>query len=389
MSFLYLLFLISGRIKVLLNFIGISSPIDLTLLFGVILIFDIFLNLLRNKKLLITQTVLFAILFLILFYIQIVLSKLYSPSDFYALKKIIYFNLNILAFVYPFLVRNFNIRKFFKFLIYVGLFFGFINIIYFALYLAKFISYSQFSRASGDYIGIGMLLGLNVIVLSIPQIKSIFRSNKRYVLLATSIVLLIFSGARGPILFTFITLFFYFSFLKKRTKLKINKKIEFKIIFISITSLIVLVIFIFTFRNVFLHISKRYLDLFYGLLFGESTGGYDIRKEYIYYVFNHFNDNFLTTFFGHGVGSFGVYFSNSDIELYPHNLILEILFEQGLLGLIIFIFFIIFSVIGNKRNSLILYCAFFIFLNSLKSFSLNELRLFFAFLALTSFKLHR
>lgn len=56
--------------------------------------------------------------------------------------------------------------------------------------------------------------------------------------------------------------------------------------------------------------------------------------------------------FGGGLGSFAVYFSGVDARLYPHNIILEILAEMGLVGMLIFIgllFIIGFFIIKSVR----------------------------------------
>lgn len=42
-------------------------------------------------------------------------------------------------------------------------------------------------------------------------------------------------------------------------------------------------------------------------------------------------------FFGHGIGSFGILYSGQDIRYYPHNIILEIGVEAGLIGVVLFV----------------------------------------------------
>lgn len=42
-------------------------------------------------------------------------------------------------------------------------------------------------------------------------------------------------------------------------------------------------------------------------------------------------------FFGHGIGSFGILYSGRDIRYYPHNIILEIGVEAGLIGVVLFV----------------------------------------------------
>lgn len=389
MVLVYLLFLISGRFKVLMNFIGISSPIDLTLLFAILLTLDLVLYVSRGGKVIISKNIFVAILFLCLFFLQIVISKFYTPSDEYALQKVVYFNLSLLAFFYPLLKKDFDLRAFVRFLIYTGLFFGIVNLLYFGLYLSKIISYQQFSIASGDYISIGQLLGLNVILLSFSEIKNYFRGDKRLIFLILSFVLLLFSGARGPIIFTFVILIIYFLLKRGKVNFRFKRNINIRKFIIISIGIIVIIIIIYIFRDVFFLMSKRYIQLIDSFIFGKLSGGYDIRKEYIYFVFTHCDDSLFKFVFGHGIGSFGYYFLGQDIELYPHNLILEILFELGFSGFIVFVFFVVFTINRNFKNKLILFSILFIFLNALKSFSLNELRMFFGFLALVNLKWER
>ncbi|MGE0088171.1 MAG: O-antigen ligase family protein [Bacteroidales bacterium] len=370
-----------------MNFLGISSPIDLTLLLSIFLVIDVLIYAFRKKKIMLSKYIIISIITLLLFYFLLIISKIYSPSHDYALKKIFYFNLNIIAYLYPLLKSNFNLKKFIKLLIYVGLFFGIINLLYFGLYLSKIIDYQQFSKVSGDYIGIGILLGLNVILLSFPEIKKLFKGETRLVFYFLSIVLLLFSGARGPILFTLITLFFLYVFQKNNINLTIFRIVNIKRFIVFLIGIILIIVVIILFKDVFFLVSKRYIQLIEGFVFGKSSGGYDLRKEYIDFVLIHSRDGFLEFFFGHGVGSFGYYFLGEDIELYPHNLILEILFELGICGILLFVVFVIFSINNQFKNRLILYSIFFIFLNSLKSFSIIELRMLFGLLAIINLKI--
>jgi O-antigen ligase len=64
---------------------------------------------------------------------------------------------------------------------------------------------------------------------------------------------------------------------------------------------------------------------------GRSTGG-SADKRFTFYrdTAQAIPDHLLL---GHGVGSWGVFFYGNDGRAYPHNLVLEVTFEEGLLGL--------------------------------------------------------
>ena len=83
--------------------------------------------------------------------------------------------------------------------------------------------------------------------------------------------------------------------------------------------------------------------------------------------------------FGHGLGSYGLIVYGTDFRAYPHNGVLEVWFEAGILGLISFMAFILMSFfVAMKRKHFALACIIvFLMLNFLKSSSLDELRLLF------------
>ena len=86
-------------------------------------------------------------------------------------------------------------------------------------------------------------------------------------------------------------------------------------------------------------------------------------------------------FFGLGVGSFGILFEGEDERLYPHNAILEIGFELGIVGVILFIIlvFLYFKKLRFNLNFLLIFV--YLFLNSMKSYSLVDSRVMFGILS--------
>ena len=91
MYLVYLLYLISGRIKVLLNFLGISVPVDITLILTIILSLGILFSLIRRLSFQLKQDVLIPIILLSIFNIFLFLSCIYSPSELIHGRKHHYF----------------------------------------------------------------------------------------------------------------------------------------------------------------------------------------------------------------------------------------------------------------------------------------------------------
>jgi len=89
--------------------------------------------------------------------------------------------------------------------------------------------------------------------------------------------------------------------------------------------------------------------------------------------------------FGYGIGSFGEVAKGTDIRLYPHNMILEVWFELGLVGLLLllaWVFFIIWKMRSMPSRFISYWVLFYVFLNLMKSSSLIDIRTEFAFLGL-------
>lgn len=91
---------------------------------------------------------------------------------------------------------------------------------------------------------------------------------------------------------------------------------------------------------------------------------------------------------GHGVGSYAFVTQGKDERGYPHNIILEIWCENGILAVICFIGFVLAALFGafwQRQNRYVLPLLFvnlFLLLNLMKSSSLTDARIFFAYLGL-------
>ncbi|WP_245724168.1 O-antigen ligase family protein [Natronorubrum texcoconense] len=95
--------------------------------------------------------------------------------------------------------------------------------------------------------------------------------------------------------------------------------------------------------------------------------------------------------FGHGIGSYGVLFWGEDIVAYPHNIILEVLSELGLIGLLLFGTIVVLSLsrlylfynfLPKNMGSFLVSFILFWFISSLFSFDMTGNRYLFMSLAL-------
>ena len=199
------------------------------------------------------------------------------------------------------------------------------------------------------------------------------------------IVALLLLGARGPILI-FALIYFVYLLIHGKLKLIISKK---KLIY-SILSMLILLLLIFVFSDEVLSLFNTSLDriklIFNGFGspnkdFGESING---RLVLISQAFKIIFSSFSNFLFGAGIGSFGILTIGKDIRYYPHNFILEIWSELGLIGLIIFLLIVFFSIrkVRISFNDLNIFPVLYILLNFLKSGSLADMRILFTILAI-------
>ncbi len=99
--------------------------------------------------------------------------------------------------------------------------------------------------------------------------------------------------------------------------------------------------------------------------------------------------------FGHGVGGFSVVWANLDERLFPHNLVLELLCELGIVGFALFLFIPAAAILarrGEWRQTSLVYRAMVFalagsaFANTMTSGDLPDNRYFFAALGLLAFR---
>ena len=96
----------------------------------------------------------------------------------------------------------------------------------------------------------------------------------------------------------------------------------------------------FSFFDVVAEYFPRLSGRFVKVFDGESTGR---LKHYVFFADSLYNTWIL---WGKGFGSYGLHFWGEDVRAYPHNLIMEVVFELGLFGFFLFALFI-FSVLRN------------------------------------------
>lgn len=362
----FFLFSFSGLLK------WIGLPFDPTVLFGLLTLLLIVLYLPTFKF---ESIGIFTIPFILFisFHFFYFLTAFYSPSSSYYLDKILRVFLNIAAFIAPVVILKTN--KDFLFLKKVALvFFGI------ALLL---ISYNWFSNGleiffvenldsdvkMPNYMSISYFLGS--FILFFHERKSLL-----YIKII-SFLFIILLASKGALLFLILV------FLLDIKRLKVFKKENIKYI-ISFTIIIGIYITVSS-QNIFSHLSDR---IFLGSEFEKDESSL-VRLKLLNDSFNLILDNPI---FGIGVGGFGILSENIDQRLSPHNLLIEIFLESGLVGFLFLCLMVYYFYRSFKKSTInvsdksehlsYLYPCIFIFLGDLVSGIIEDSRLNYFWLGL-------
>lgn len=366
------LFVFSG----LLKWIDIWV-IDATVLFGSLAILSALFSYMLTPNPLIKVFELNNAFYLILFSFWFYLSMTYSTSPSYVYVKATNYILIILSFLLPLLtIETKEDIKFYlvsfgisgiavaSVIIYLYIEGGY------DLYPTYFIYTLDNSRFKvPDYLALGSPVGLSVLIFAYLK-----KSKISFLLSFTSIIALILLSGRGVVIGLGLSLFIIYIRRFKMTETGLRN------IFFTILLIVFTVNFLPNWKG-----SEVLLSRMENITQGDKS--LLSRYEQYKFVVNTFFENPIL---GIGLGSFGVEFFNTDIRAYPHNLILEVLVEQGLIGLILFLSFLLPILYSSLRllyyNDPIFYILvgllIFEFFNALKSSSIVEHRLLFLLLGL-------
>ena len=358
-ALLLVFFVSSGFVKSFFkaaNFI----ELDVTILSMVFLMLLSFFLLIRYR---IKVEQLVIIILFILFLSTYSISALYTTSESYYINKLFALTGLIFSFVFGFLSTKEVRSDFFKL---YPIFSMLAVSIYFILTFSN-LSAEALKDFSGNSLVTGEMLGASILMFYFSNIRY------KYALILLSFSVMIALGARGPLLFSLIILFF----IALNNFHKFNFKIP-----VSLGILVILAAFIIGSNKdneLSSSVVKTLTDGFsrFELLFSEDKGAsINSRAVMITKTLEHIDKNIL---FGTGVGSFGVEIYGKDFRAYPHNVPLEIWFESGVLAFLFFNLFVLTVIVYLLKNGsfLLLSLLVYQYLNMNKSSSLEELRLFF------------
>ena len=404
MEVIFAIFYLSGIIKSFLIFYKIPFIVDFTLFAAFLVIIAVFIEF-KNKKIPIVfnKNNLLAFVFLLIFYLWMIISLIWTPSNNYSFKKVFFFLPNIISFGFPLIYKRFDIAKFFR-IISIALII--VSIVFLKIYLdysADKISRAYYQPILGLYLTCSSLMGINILVI-LGAKKKVFKNLFISSFVVTlSIILMFLLGARGPLIFVLLLLIpLLFIKFFKLSYFKILLSSDFrKVLFSGFT-----ILFFLTFSLIFENEVKVLLDrsvFRISLLMPSSDSetssvpttsnttksssintSVDTRIDQLKFSMDLIKNNKFESIYGFGVGSFGILYLQKDFRAYPHNIFLEIWVELGLIGLILFLIFLyfVFSKNLNGTNYINLLVLVYIILNVLKSSSYVDIRVFFAVFAM-------
>lgn len=370
----FALFLTAGFYKAEAS-IYLPRFIDLTVLFGVLTVLGIAIRICRNKFRIprIPNKFLLPYIGLVL---MMIASLFYTGAPNYGTDKLLRFSIltTFATFGPMFLFTNLDQFKRFSYTLIIVSIAGVID--------ACIESTGMFHTAFGsNYIALGRISGLASLLAAYYFFTASSPMKKLFWVTVALVNLfgLLYSGARGPVVALIGTLGVIL-LLSVKWKLK---KATVRIIKGMGVLILVIGLLVVIYPNEFSTLRRRMEFILPGGGLGRSA---IVRLQ----LYNEAVSAIMAApLIGQGIGGFSKYALGIDARAYPHDIILEIGAELGIIGLALFIALITFcfaQILRIRRNSsgrnyylatLLLALFVFAFLNALVSGDINDNRLFF------------
>ena len=218
----------------------------------------------------------------------------------------------------------------------------------------------------------GLSLALIIFFFSFRNSSSIFEKIFKAFIILNLLIFIYITGSRGPVLSLIIALFFYLFYNIQNGTLGVRK-----FLIIAVPALLIISYFI-----------SKFSFLFQNRLFDKVSAydSMDVRLEpQVFLITDFLEQNMFNILFGTGTGNFGYAYTGRDFSEYPHNIFLEIIYENGIFSLIIFlcVLFVLFYHFfkGNiiKKNIYFFVISIFFLVNAQFSGDLSSNVFFFVF----------
>ncbi len=361
---LLFLFVHSGLVK------WLPWPADPTLIFfGLALLLIPFTS---SPKRSLDKNTLIVICIAALFFVFLILSASYSASKEYWQTKLIHVLPHFATFLLPFIIVRTKDDFFALKRIYIIFTIGTLILLYWnyfedGLRIILISVDSPFAETSRypDYLSISFFLATAILLLHTRM------RFFEYLISFLSFLMIVILGGRGPLLFITICLIIY-------NWGKVSKR---QLILMLATSAIIGAVFVST--EYFDRSIARFSSLFEVSQDKSASERITLLKR----SFEIIGENPIL---GVGIGGFSTAFNNTDERLSSHNIFLEVITETGLLGLTIFLTFMLGAGImvwkyqpSSEYQKALKYICLFYFFELLISSILEDLRIPFFWLGVT------
>ena len=318
----------------------------------------------------------------------ILLGLIYSPSKSYATDKALRF-LFITGWAYfgaILLIRDIgSLKKFLSTLVVVAIFMSLD-----AAFCRQGAGTGQFVTVFGsNYIALARISGVALLAIFGLFLEEAKGWTVKGGLVAVGFLLfwaLMVAGARGPVIAFVISVLVYLF-----GSVRLSQGVRFNRFALNLgIAVVIIAVFIVIFAN---QIGIEVIINRFTVFFQEEGGGTSASQRWNYYD-RAIELLKMSPFFGAGTGAFGVEYYGEDLRAYPHNILLELWAENGLLGLMLMLVMIGYTLgirivrlpFLKAQESVIIRCLVvlgcFMLFNSMLSGDINDNRLLFTFLAL-------
>lgn len=383
----FVLFLFAGRFKADPRLQWV--PVDLTLLFFITSIIIACYIMIFRRKLVFQKKALVLIILYALFSLYVFTSLSWSPSKIYSVDKTLYIGtLTFWTLIATSIIISKERIRLVRFLLLI-LLFSLVTLAEAVIFYLDSGGQGFINVLGGNYLGVGRTLGLGFLVILgyilFDKMKWKFKLLL-FGLLALYLFLLLSVGGRGPLLASLIasSIPIFYSIKISKIDIKLKKYILGLVIFMFLCIIYIAVLFLL---DKVPNTIWRLLVIFQEENMGSSAG---TRLEYYLSALSLWMDSPIL---GHGIGAWPVLYNLVDQRLYPHNFILEVLVELGLLGLfmILLVFlYALWNLYSNYYRSMalkVIILMLFItsFINAMVSGDIPDNRILFCFLGLMMF----
>ena len=322
------LYLNAGHFKADPRLQPISNLIDLTVALALILIAGVAYRLLLRKGTIIwTKEVSLAIVLSVV----VLVGSVYTPAPGYGQEKAIRFiSLTLLAFVVPLAVVQSpqELHRFLLGMLAIGLVLAVEALLEGG---ERFTAFGSNTLALGYGAGSASLIAL---FLVLPGLRTGVLKPMTLVTIGLLAVAMIGSGSRGPLLALAVSIVVTFLL-----SLALGHRRKFALM--SVVALAGIVVFVFSSSLVPASSLERFSFLLHGTETQVENSSAGTRLSYWRQSLALFSERPLV---GSGTGGFAWFVSGRDTQEYPHNIVLELATETGIVGLTIFACLMLFIV---------------------------------------------